>query len=318
MTARTDRRIIPRMKSEGYLPDPLFESDADAERFGADLGLATVGCRVLYVGSTASTNEDLKALAHDGAGGGTVLITDHQSAGRGRKGRRWHSPPGSGLLLSYLLKPDLEARLAAWLTGTAALGAASGIAAATGLDMRIKWPNDIVVGGKKLGGVLAESETSDGTLRTAVSYEEGPGPYSTSISAELGRAANRRDILAGVLRGIDSRVTMLRRGEGAALAAELTSVCTNVGRHIGPQDGPGGVVECVDALCRLLVRAGDGRTITVPLAWYPRLLGATPAQREKWEVCGGGFGIHWPEVDEDLSTQGLLVGSPAPRLHDRV
>lgn len=56
----------------------------------------------------------------------------------------------------------------------------------------------------------------------------------------------------------------------------------------------------------------DGRTITVPLAWYPRLLHATPEQRRNWEICGGGFGIHWPEIDEDLSTEGLLRGQPAP------
>lgn len=57
----------------------------------------------------------------------------------------------------------------------------------------------------------------------------------------------------------------------------------------------------------------DGRTITVPLAWYPRLLHATADQRANWQVCGGGFGIHWPDVDEDLSTEGLLRGAPAPR-----
>ncbi|NJR45494.1 MAG: DUF2442 domain-containing protein [Hyellaceae cyanobacterium CSU_1_1] len=57
----------------------------------------------------------------------------------------------------------------------------------------------------------------------------------------------------------------------------------------------------------------DGRTITVPLVWYPRLLAASPEQREKWESCGGGYGIHWPEIDEDLSTEGLLRGAPAPR-----
>jgi hypothetical protein len=56
----------------------------------------------------------------------------------------------------------------------------------------------------------------------------------------------------------------------------------------------------------------DGRTISVPLAWYPRLLHATKEQRSKWKICGGGFGIHWPEVDEDLSTGGLLRGAPAP------
>lgn len=63
----------------------------------------------------------------------------------------------------------------------------------------------------------------------------------------------------------------------------------------------------------LSVDLADGRTITVPLAWYPRLLDATPAQRCNWQVCGGGFGIHWLEIDEDLSTQGLLEGAPAPR-----
>ncbi len=57
----------------------------------------------------------------------------------------------------------------------------------------------------------------------------------------------------------------------------------------------------------------DGRTITVPLAWYPRLLHATVEQRQNWQVCGGGFGIHWPDIDEDLSTEGLLRGAPAPR-----
>ncbi|MDZ8081944.1 MAG: DUF2442 domain-containing protein [Nostoc sp. DcaGUA01] len=57
----------------------------------------------------------------------------------------------------------------------------------------------------------------------------------------------------------------------------------------------------------------DGRTITVPLVWYPRLLNATPQQRLKWKTCGGGYGIHWEDIDEDLSTEGMLRGAPAPK-----
>lgn len=57
----------------------------------------------------------------------------------------------------------------------------------------------------------------------------------------------------------------------------------------------------------------DGRTIIAPLAWYPRLLHATPEQRKNWRVSGAGYGIHWPDIDEDLSTEGLLRGAPAPR-----
>ena len=60
------------------------------------------------------------------------------------------------------------------------------------------------------------------------------------------------------------------------------------------------------------VRLMDGRTITVPLAWYPRLLNGTPEQRNNWQIAGGGYGLHWPDIDEDLSTEGLLRGAPAP------
>ena len=68
----------------------------------------------------------------------------------------------------------------------------------------------------------------------------------------------------------------------------------------------------VDDEC-LTVDLMDGRSITVPLAWYPRLLGAKPEQRQRWEMAGGGYGIHWPDIDEDLSTEGLLRGAPAPQ-----
>ena len=63
----------------------------------------------------------------------------------------------------------------------------------------------------------------------------------------------------------------------------------------------------------LIVDLMDGRTISAPLAWYPRLANATPAQRSHWEKCSGGYGIHWPDIDEDLSTEGLLMGAPAVR-----
>jgi hypothetical protein len=72
----------------------------------------------------------------------------------------------------------------------------------------------------------------------------------------------------------------------------------------------GGVSFSADSLS---VSLKDGRTITVPLTWYPRLLHASPAQLQNWKIAGGGYGIHWPDLDEDLSTEGLLRGAPAPR-----
>jgi hypothetical protein len=64
----------------------------------------------------------------------------------------------------------------------------------------------------------------------------------------------------------------------------------------------------------LIVSLMDGRTISVPLVWYPRLLNATARQRRNWQISGGGYGIHWPDLDEDLNTEGLLRGAPAPRI----
>lgn len=84
-----------------------------------------------------------------------------------------------------------------------------------------------------------------------------------------------------------------------------------MGAHIPVADERVADVRCDDE--RLTVDLMDGRTVAAPLAWYPRLLDATPAQRANWQIAGGGYGIHWPDIDEDLSTEGLLRGAPAPR-----
>jgi hypothetical protein len=68
----------------------------------------------------------------------------------------------------------------------------------------------------------------------------------------------------------------------------------------------------------LSVSLRDGRIITVPLVWYPRLFNAPPAQRQQWNFAGGGYGLHWPEIDEDISTEGLLRGAPSPKISSAV
>jgi hypothetical protein len=73
------------------------------------------------------------------------------------------------------------------------------------------------------------------------------------------------------------------------------------------------VIEVACTEDKLIVDLADGRSISVPLAWYPRLLHATPLERDNWEIAGAGLGIHWPELDEDLSVEGLLRGAPSPR-----
>jgi len=74
------------------------------------------------------------------------------------------------------------------------------------------------------------------------------------------------------------------------------------------------VIEVACTEDKLIVDLADGRSISVPLAWYPLLLHATPQERDNWEIAGAGFGIHWPDIDEDLSVEGLLRGAPSPRV----
>jgi BirA family transcriptional regulator, biotin operon repressor / biotin---[acetyl-CoA-carboxylase] ligase len=110
---------------------------------------------VTWVAETGSTNADLVVRARAGAGHGAVLVADHQTAGRGRLGRTWQAPPGSALLCSILLRPEPSAVVhgAVWAV---ALAAQSAVAALTGVTPELKWPNDLMVGERKLAGVLAE------------------------------------------------------------------------------------------------------------------------------------------------------------------
>jgi len=263
------------MRREPASARDLFRSAGEADRFAASLGTALVGGRVLYFEAVGSTNDVLKGLACEDAPAGLVAVAEEQTAGRGREGRAWHSPPGAGLYFSYVLRPRLEVALAAWLTGTAALGAAAAIREFTGVEALIEWPNDVVVDGRKLGGVLAESRTSGGAVDFAavgvglnVDLDAGelPGDLRaavTSLAQETGEAVDRRALFAAVLAGIDSRVALLAEGRTAELADEFNALCRSVGLPLERPGAEAGTAEGVDELCRMIVRTSDGRKAVV-------------------------------------------------------
>src|ERR1700731_1016213 len=119
---------------------------------------ANVAWDVHWRSWVASTNAVAMEMARAGAPEGLVVVADHQTAGRGRLGRSWESPPGASLLASILLRPVLPPARLALCAGAVALAAADACAALTGVEPRLKWPNDLVVGGRKLAGILAESD----------------------------------------------------------------------------------------------------------------------------------------------------------------
>ncbi|MFT4217675.1 MAG: biotin--[acetyl-CoA-carboxylase] ligase [Micropruina sp.] len=216
------------------------------------------------VPSTASTNADLVAAARSGAAAGTVLVADHQSAGRGRFDRRWEAPPGASVAVSVLLRPD-GASIARWmwLPLIAGVAVAEGIGASAGLGAEVKWPNDVLVGGRKVCGILSERVDDAAVIgigiNTALDADELPVPTATSLRL-AGSDASATDVVIGVLTALEDAY---RRWESTADLREwYVRQCSTIGREVRMEQPGGGYVEGratgVDASGCLLVWTASG------------------------------------------------------------
>ena len=164
-------------------------------------------CQVLQV--TDSTNIQCRRLAEEGQPEGTLVLAESQKAGKGRRGRTWVSPPGAGIWMSILLRPDCPADKASMLTLVAALAVERGIRKAEGLATKIKWPNDLVLNGKKICGILTEMKTAGiragyvvvgiGINANLTEFSEDLKDKATSLLLESGKEANRPEIVAAVM-----------------------------------------------------------------------------------------------------------------------
>ena len=189
---------------------------------GVSAGLVRPGGlwrEVRAVAETGSSNADLLAAAGAGAAEGTVLVAEAQAAGRGRQGRRWASPPRAGLTFSVLLRPDgVPAALLGWLPLLAGVAAAASVHAVAAVDATLKWPNDVLVGERKLGGILAER------AGTAVVVGIGINVWQARADLPPDAAATSLALAAGagiVGQAVDARGTGLRERLLAGLLDEL-------------------------------------------------------------------------------------------------
>jgi BirA family transcriptional regulator, biotin operon repressor / biotin---[acetyl-CoA-carboxylase] ligase len=163
-----------------------------------------------------STNRWLLEQARAGAPAGLVAVADHQTAGRGRRGRTWTAAPGSSLLASVLLRPQLTPEVLHGVTTRVALALVDALEARAQLRAALKWPNDLVVGDRKLAGLLAETEIAGTAVRAVVvgigcnlTQTELPddlGATATSVTLETGRAPERDVLLDAVLERLDARL----------------------------------------------------------------------------------------------------------------
>ena len=243
---------------------------------------STLFDRIVRLPVAASTNDAAATLPE-----GSVVVADQQTAGRGRRGRTWFSPPGSGLYVSVVLAPSRATdpvRATALLTLAAGVGIAEGIDASTGLAVALKWPNDLYVGPRKLGGILAEAVTSGGPIDRVVvgfgvnvgdaSFPPELGDRATAIESELGRAVDRDRVLEHALEALARRYADLLAGRfGDILDAWRRRAPNAAGARVTwtSADGPvDGVTAGVDEHGALLLQVGSATTRIVAgeVVWH--------------------------------------------------
>jgi BirA family biotin operon repressor/biotin-[acetyl-CoA-carboxylase] ligase len=214
-----------------------------------------------------STQTVAFALAERGAADRTVVVADQQSSGRGRRGRVWQAPARSSLLASILVRPRLPQTLLATLSPMTAVATAEALRRVAPLAARLKWPNDVLVGGRKIAGILLESRSvasSEPVLVIGVGVNLGQREFppelrdrATSVALETGHAVDRDTLLAALLEKFDRWRARLE-GEGFAPVRERwKSLSDTIGRHV-TVDGLSGTATDLDVDGALLIDAGEG------------------------------------------------------------
>lgn len=188
-------------------------SALSAKALQSRLRARTIGCRIHCKDRVASTNDEAWALAVEGAPDGTCVFAEEQTGGRGRLGRTWHSPRGAGLYLSLLLRRAIPLERVPLVTAVAALAGVEAVEAAAGLVPRIRFPNDLVVNGRKLAGVLVESRFISSRpdlfiigFGLNVNQGEFPGELreiATSLRIEKGGEVDRTAVARALLEALD-------------------------------------------------------------------------------------------------------------------
>lgn len=237
------------------------------------LRTAFVGRRLIYCSSTLSTQDVARAEAERGTPEGTLVLAEEQTAGRGRLGRTWVSPAGANLYLTLVMRPP--AAHLRWLSIIAPLAVAQAVEETTGLSPRIKWPNDLLLAGRKLCGVLIESELSGGEPRYALvgiglnvnlKVEALPeiAQIATSLRRELGREVPREEVLAALLNRFEALYGEAQRGRTVyeGWRSRLETLGRQVRVTFGDQREEG-LAEDVDPQGRLILRRADGSRIAL-------------------------------------------------------
>jgi BirA family biotin operon repressor/biotin-[acetyl-CoA-carboxylase] ligase len=245
----------------------MAKDNLSAEAITRDLETVFIGQRVLYFSSLTSTMEIAGEQARQGAAEGTVIIAGEQTEGRGRLRRAWVTPEGN-IALSVILRPELSCLPS--LIMLASLAVVGSIESVTGLRAQIKWPNDVLMGGKKVCGILIENDLQGNRVNYSVvgigidvnlRLADFPKiqPIATSLSDELGGEVSRLEVIRRLLVAMERSYFVL--SEGGSLYEEWRDNLVTLGKNVRVKEGDSvheGVAETVGQDGSLLVRGADG------------------------------------------------------------
>ena len=277
---------IEALRSRGYRllsgPDVLLA--AEVER---GLQTQTIGRPLLCFEELDSSNAKARQLAEEGAGDGTVVIADRQSAGRGRLGRRWESPPSVNLYCSILLRPQIPVQQAPQLTFLSAVAVAETLNHLYQLSARVKWPNDLLVGGAKIAGLLNEMNAETEQIHfvvlgvgvnlnlTAAQFPAEILYPATSVLLERGAAIDRAEFIREFLQRLDGYYQEFLAAGFSPIRRRWEALCDLLNQRVQVDQNPGllqGVVVGLDSDGALRVQLDNGQVERV-LAGDVRLLG---------------------------------------------
>lgn len=278
-------KVIQGLRSEGYdivsapnrgyclvsSPDRLTR-----EELAGPLQGCRIGSQLLCLETIDSTNTEAKRRALLGVPEGLVVLSEEQSGGRGRLGRSFQSPKGTGLYLSVLLRPNIASEKVVNVTAWVAVAVCDGVEAACGVRPQIKWPNDLVLGGKKLGGILTEMglEGNHETLQYIVTgiglnvnhqmadFQEDIRDIATSLAVQLGHSVRRVDLALSIIKALDEMYQAFPQGKKRYLE-QYRADCLTSGKHVRLITGSTvqeAYVTGIDDDFHLMVEYPDGTT----------------------------------------------------------
>lgn len=273
---KKDGYEIEAVQNKGYklvaLPDVLSK-----EELVSRIKTKWAGRQVVYYPKTGSTSLDAKRLAEEGAPHGTLVVANYQDAGKGRRGRSWDSPEGMNIYFSLLLKPDFSPEKASMLTLVMALSVAEAIEKESACTPYIKWPNDLVISGKKICGILTEMTLEEEYIQSIVigvginllqkEFPEEMKHTATSILLETGTGPVRSSMIVNVMEAFEANYQIFLEDLSLVnLKEAYEKRLVNLGKVVKIIDPKGewcGKALGINSQGELLVEKEDGTTMNI-------------------------------------------------------